>query len=317
MKILLTGMGSIGKRHAQLLRECSWDIDLITYRSDSSKSRNSFNIPEYTELEEALDTDPDIVFITNPTNQHIETALLCAKAGCDLFIEKPLSHDLENIDDLISTVENRDLITYIGCQLRFDPVLIAAQEKLQNEDLGDILSFRATSGSYLPDWRPESDYRESYSADPDRGGGVVLDLIHEIDYSHWLFGPLQATSSEIGYTGTLEIDSEALAEVLVRTSDDIIGSIHLDYCRRRPQRKLEVVCEDGTVIADIHEQTLTLEYPSSTETEKFEYGRDRRFRSQLEYFLEHVESRTLCENDIIEAKRVLQIALNIKGVIDE
>jgi len=313
MRVLLTGLGSIGQRHARLLKEVSRDIELIAYRSGTSALGNDLGVREYTRLEDGLDADPDVAFITNPTAKHVETALPCAKAGCDLFIEKPLSDDLDRVDDLIATADERNLVTYVGCQLRFDPVLNATRDQLAGGELGPVLSFRATAGSYLPDWRPDRDYRDSYSADPNRGGGVVLDLIHEIDYSHWLFGPLKCICCEVKYTDTLDIESEAIAEAIVRTSDNILGSIHLDYCRKQPQRTLEVVCENGTLIADLKNQTLTVEYPSSTETETFDYDRDERFRKQLSYFLKHVDTREACENDLREGKEVLEVALDMKG----
>ena len=317
MRILLTGLGSIGRRHTRLLQESTRNIELIAYRSRASETGNGFGIPEYTQLQDALEADPDIAFITNPTHKHIETAMRCAKAGCDLFVEKPLSHDLNRVDKLISITEERDIVTCVGCQLRFDPVLNAAQERLQGDDLGSTISFCATAGSYLPEWRPDSDYRDSYSADPDRGGGVVLDLIHEIDYAHWLFGPLECTASEIEYTDTLDIESEAIAEAIVKGPDNCLGSIHLDYCRRQPRRTLEVICERGTIIANLEKKTLTVQYQSSTEQETFEYGRDQRFRKQLEYFLKHVDTRKACENNLQEGKDVLEIALEIRGGHDE
>jgi predicted dehydrogenase len=313
MRILLTGLGSIGRRHARLLYEELRGVELLIYRSGTSQSGNPFNASEYTDLQDALAQDPDIAFITNPTHKHIETATDCARAGCHLFIEKPLSHTLENVERLIRIAKENDLVTHVGCQLRFDPTLNAAREVINSNDLGDVLSFRATSGSYLPEWRPEQDYRNSYSADPERGGGVVLDLIHEIDYTYWLFDNISCVGSAIAHTSTLEIDSEAIAEAVMKVPDDVIGSIHLDYCRRQPKRVLEVVCEDGTVIADLQEQMLTIEWPSTTETESFDYGRDRRFVAQLNHFIENVHTGEKCDNDLSEAKEVLQIALDLKG----
>ncbi|GAA0512407.1 Predicted dehydrogenase [Halorubrum aquaticum] len=313
MRILLTGLGSIGRRHARLLYEELEEVELLIYRSGTSQSGNPFGAPEYTDLQDVLAQDPDIAFITNPTHKHIETATACARAGCHLFIEKPLSHTLENVERLIGIAKENDLVTHVGCQLRFDPTLNAAREIINSNDLGDVISFRATSGSYLPEWRPEQDYRDSYSADPERGGGVVLDLIHEIDYTYWLFDNISCVASAIAHTDTLEINSEAIAEAVMRVPGDVIGSIHLDYCRRQPKRVLEVVCEGGTVIADLQEQMLTIEWPSTTDTESFDYGRDRRFVAQLHHFIENVHSGGKCDNDLSEAKEVLQIALDVKG----
>ncbi|MFC6752613.1 Gfo/Idh/MocA family protein [Halorubrum tibetense] len=313
MRILLTGLGSIGRRHARILHEELDELELLIYRSGTSQSGNPFGAPEYTDLQDALAQDPDVAFITNPTHKHVETAIACARAGCHLFIEKPLSHTLEDIEKLIRIAKKNSLVTHVGCQLRFDPTLNAAREVINSEDIGDVLAFRATSGSYLPEWRPEQDYRDSYSADSERGGGVVLDLIHEIDYTYWLFDNISCVASAIAHTDTLEINSEAIAEAIMRVPGGVVGSIHLDYCRRQPKRILEVVCEDGTVIADLQEQILTVEWPSATDTESFDYERDRRFVGQLNHFIQNVRSGGKCDNDLTEAKEVLQIALDIKG----
>lgn len=311
MQVLLTGLGSIGSRHARLLREHDREIELLAYRSKGETRVPG--ITEYTDLQTALGTDPDIAFITNPTHLHVETALQCARSDCHLFIEKPLSHTIDGVEELLAEVQDRNLITQMGCQLRFDPVLNRARELLKSGSLGEPLAFRVTAGSYLPEWRPNQDYRQSYSADPDRGGGVVLDLIHELDYAYWLFSPPSRLSSELRYTDTLDIDSEAIIEAVLTTRDGMLGSIHLDYCRRQPQRRLEVTCEEGSVIADLEAKTVTVERPDETEINSFEYGRDRRFEAQLDAFLANVENKTESSNDLREGKEVLQFALELKA----
>ncbi len=309
MRVLLTGLGSIGTRHARLLSEHERNIDLLAYRSNESGQKSG--ITEYTDLDEALATNPDVAFITNPTHLHVKTGLRCARAGCDLFIEKPLSNTMRGVPELLAEVEDRDLVTQMGCQLRFDPVLNRVKELLDDGCLGKTLSFRVTAGSYLPAWRPD-DYRQSYSADPGRGGGVVLDLVHELDYSYWLFGPPKRITSELRYPETLDIESEGIAEAVLTTEGGLLGSIHLDYCRRQPQRKLDITCADGSIIADLEAKTVSVERPDTTETESFEYDRDRRFRAQLDEFLQHVEHRTKSPNDIREGREVLAFALQLK-----
>lgn len=313
MKVLITGLGSIGERHAKLLSQREEAIELIAYRSEYSESQDSLDIREFTDLDEALKLNPDIAFITNPTFLHVETALKCARAGCNLFVEKPLSHSLTGVDELIREADSRGLITMVGCQLRFDPVLNRVHELVNSERFGQALSFRIYSGSYLPDWRPQQDYRKSYSADPNKGGGVVLDLIHELDYLHWIFDKPSQIQSEITHVDSLEIDSEAIAEIVVRTKQDIVGNVHLSYCRKQPRREIEVVCEDGTVIGDLANRTLTLEKESGKDVENFDYGRNRRFKKQLDYFLSNVKSADVCENDLIEGKEVLETALEVKS----
>lgn len=312
MRILLTGLGSIGRRHARLLREHDCSFEIIAYRHDPSDIGNSMNIEVYTDLTEALETSPDVAFVTNPTHLHVNTALQCARYNCHLFIEKPISNTLDGVNELIEEVTKRDLVTQIGCQLRFDPVLNHVKDLIEGNELGEPLSFQVYSGSYLPDWRPNQDYRESYSADPQQGGGVVLDLIHEIDYVRWLFGPTSTVKSEISHVVSLNIDSEAIAEILVRVRSGVVGNVHLSYCRIQPRRTVEVVCEEGVVTGDLKNKEVITETKSAREVQTYEYGRDTRFRNQLDYFIEHVQTNSQCENDLKEGKEVLKTALNVR-----
>ncbi len=310
-RVLITGLGSIGQRHARLLREHAHEFDIAAYRRTADG--HSTEIKEYTTWSEVNTFDPELAFITNPTHKHVQTALKCARLDSHLLVEKPLSHTLANIEPLLEEVNDRGLTTLMGCQLRFDPVLSRVSEILHSGELGEIVSFRSVAGSYLPEWRPNSDYRDSYSADPDKGGGVVLDLIHEFDYIYWLFDDPTVVSSALSYPEMLDIQSEAVAEILLTASDGTPGSIHLDYCRRQPERTLEIVAEHGTVIADLQNHTLQIEYPQSTTEESYEYERDRRFKNQLDYFIDRIKCGDSCENDIKEGKEVLQLALEAKN----
>jgi predicted dehydrogenase len=317
MRVLFTGLGSIGRRHLRLLREREEVDDILAFRSGTSASPTPEGVTEHSELEAALEANPDVAFVTNPTALHVETALQCGRAGCDLFIEKPLSHSLEGVAELCSVAASEDLVTCVACQLRFDPILRWVQESLESGRIGEILSHRAYSGSYLPDWRPDQDYTDSYSARGDLGGGVVLDLIHEIDYTYWLFGDVDCLSAEVDKVSQLDIETADIAEVVLRTEEGTIGNIHLDYMRRTPRRTLEVIGSEGTIHADLIEQSVTVDGPDEKTTKSFEYSRDAVFREQLDAFLGHVENGTACQNDVWEGKRTLQIALDIRAEMDE
>lgn len=313
MRVLVAGLGSIGRRHARLL-DARDGIDLVAYRTGNGPGTPvELDVETYDGIDAALATSPDVAFVTNPTNKHVETALYCARRGCDLFIEKPLSHERAGTADLIEVAERRDLVTMVGCQFRFDPVLQRVRKILKANTYGPVQSFRSYSGSYLPDWRPGRDYRTTYSAHTDRGGGVVLDLIHELDYLCWLFGSPDRVSSALTSVPGLEIDSEAVAEILMTVAGGTPGSIHLDYCRPVPKRSLELNCEDAVVQADLLDGSVHVETPEGTEHEEYDVDRDDRFRAQLDYFLKHVREREACHNDLRTAKNVLDVALEIKA----
>jgi len=312
MRVLFTGLGSIGRRHLEILREREEQFDVDAYRSGETQVEAPPGVTEYGSLEEALSVDPEVAFITNPTALHVETAIQCAERGCDLFIEKPLSDSLSGVDELEETVRRHGLTTYVGCNLRFTPVLQTVKEVLEDDRVGDILSFRVHAGSYLPDWRPDQDYRESCSASAELGGGVVLDLIHEFDYVYWLFGDITEVAGFTDQIGSLEIATEDVSEVSLRTAAGAVGSVHLDYFRRIPRRTVEVTGEEGVVSADFNAKEVTVETPDDTDVYGFEYERDDVYRDQLKYFLSHVRDGSPCHNDIAEAKKVLEIALEVK-----
>ena len=313
-RVLFTGLGSIGSRHLRLLRERDEAFEVHAYRSGSSDTSTPEGVIEHTDLEAALEANPDIAFVTNPTAKHVQTATACAKTGCDLFVEKPLSHTLSNVDKLITVAEERDLVTKVGCQLRFHPVLQRVRTVLNRGTIGKVFSFRAYAGSYLPDWRPEQDYRDSYSADSALGGGVVLDLIHEIDYCYWLFGDVAGVRAWTGQVSDLEIRSEDLAELIIETESETVGQIHLDYYRPEPRRTLEITGREGLLRADLNDQTVRYTTQDGETRDTFDVNRDDVFRAQLDDFLANVRSREPADNDLREAKEVLGIALNAKGV---
>lgn len=310
MRVLVAGVGSIGRRHLRHLRERREVTEIVAYRRAIVGDIDG--VREFDDIHDALDTNPDVAFITNPTHLHVETAIACARAKCDLFVEKPLSNDCEGIDELCSVADKQELVTMVGCQLRFTPVLDRVSDLVTNTEMGSVLSFETYSGSYLPDWRPNQDYRDSYSADPDAGGGAVLDLIHELDYTYWLFGPFDEICGRVGRISSLDVKSEDVA-VMTLGSDHLLGSVHVDYCRPVPRRTLEVVFDEGVVTADLIEQTVTIERRDGSETESFDYDRDDVFRRQLDYFLGAVDRRESTCNDIHEGKEVLSLALKAKS----
>lgn len=316
-RVLFAGLGSIGQRHLSVLRDADEDFDVVAYRSSEGEAGTFENVDEYRSLDAALSTEPEIAFITNPTHRHVDTARSCAAHGCDLLVEKPLSHTMEGVDELIETVDRQDLVTMMGCQLRFDPVIERVRELLTDGVIGEPYSFDITAGSYLPEWRPGRDYTETYSAKAAMGGGVVLDLIHEIDYAKWLFGELVEIQSHVGQISSLDIETEDIAEVNCRTVNGQIGRIHLDYYRQPGARRLEVVGDRGVVEADIQNGTVCHLGPDTEKTETFEYERNERFRQQLASFLDHVRSRDPCENDVSTGKMVLRTALKIRSEHDD
>jgi predicted dehydrogenase len=314
MKILFTGLGSIGLRHLKLLKQRNEDHRFLAYRSGKGGNIKKYSdVEEYADLQQALQEKPDVVLITNPTHLHIPTALSCARAGCDLFIEKPLSDSLGGVAELEKLAVEKDLITYLACNLRFHPVLVKISELLEAGKIGAVRYFRVECGSYLPGWRSGRDYRSSYSADPNRGGGVLLDLIHEIDYSCWLFGLPDNVKGAARKISDLEIKSNDFSEMIFEYDADLSGSIQLDYFSQVPRRTVEIQGEKGMLVGDLLKNNVKLQTTEAEELIEFEEGMESSYESQLDYFLEHVKEHKKCENDIQQGKKILKLVLKLRN----
>ena len=221
MKVLLVGMGSIGKRHARILLD-RLGHELFAFRSSESR----LNIPGIVEVcswQEVDGSKPEVAFITNPTMLHIQTALNCAERGMHLFIEKPLSHSLDGIDELKAISDRRALTCYVAYCLRFHPVIVKVKELIHGRRIYHV---RAVSSSFLPHWRPAS--TDSYSRHREKGGGVVLDLSHEFDYSKYLFGDITSISGSCGKVSNVTVDVEDYADVIFKAGG-VPVNLHINF----------------------------------------------------------------------------------------
>ena len=178
MKFLIAGYGSIGRRHLNNLLSLGYS-DIVLYRTHQSTLGEDpvKDIPVETNLTKALEMQPDAVIISNPTAKHLEVAIPAAKAGCHILFEKPISHNFDGIDDLKKALQEGGGKVLVGYQFRFHPGIKKIKEILKNKVVGVPLSVRCEWGEYLPDWHPWEDYRKSYSARKDLGGGRCVDVI--------------------------------------------------------------------------------------------------------------------------------------------
>ena len=189
MKFLIAGLGSIGRRHLRNLQALG-ETDIVLYRTRRATMPEDelSGLPVETDLHRALDGRPDAVIVANPTALHLEVALQAAEAGCHIFLEKPVSSSLDGLDRLADAAVNSGSRILVGFQFRFHPTLQKAAQLIKDGAIGDVLTIHARWGEYLPNWHPWEDYRSSYAARSDLGGGVTLTLTHPLDYIRWLAG---------------------------------------------------------------------------------------------------------------------------------
>ena len=317
-RVVVIGCGSIGQRHIRNLQSLGvQNIVACDPRPDrQAEARERYGVSAVGDLEKALGESPAIAFVTTPTAYHIEPALQAARQGCDLFIEKPLSHSLDQVSDLLQTIRARGLVCLVGCNMRFHPAIATIKDVVERKTIGPVLSVRVQAGSYLPDWHPWEDYRQGYSANQRLGGGVVLDGIHEIDYLCWMLGDVDTVTCLAEKVSALEIDTEDVAEILLRFRSGAIAEIHLDYVQRAYGRSCQLIAQDGTLVWDFSDQTVRLFRAATKRWEVLREDREFDFNhtyvEEIRHFLACVADRSKPLQDAAEGFRALKVALAAK-----
>ncbi|MCJ7766964.1 Gfo/Idh/MocA family oxidoreductase [Candidatus Bathyarchaeota archaeon] len=318
LRFLVIGCGSIGKRHIKnLLALGAKNLLVYDTRQDRlAEARSELNVDTVDNLDHAWEKEPEVVLITTPTSSHVSLALQAAHRNCRLFIEKPLSDRLEGINELIEVVRKQNLISLIGCNMRFHPGILAVRSLLSDGAIGHVVAARAEAGYYLPDWHPWEDYRSSYSAKKELGGGIILDAIHEIDYMRWILGEVTAVVCFAGRLSSLEIDTEDVAAMVLRFASGAIGEIHLDYVQRTYSRTCEIIGEEGTIRWDYGAGEVRLYRADTREWQVFAdptgWEPNRMYVDEMRHFLRCLTGEEKSTLDIFEATRVLEVALQAK-----
>ena len=326
MKFLIAGLGSIGRRHFRnLIALGETDIVLLRTRKATLPDDELAGYPVETDLQEALKKHrPDAVIVANPTSMHLDVAIPAAEAGCHLLLEKPVSHSLERLDILQRTAEKSGSKILVGFQFRYHPTLNKARDLIQSNTLGKILTVHVHWGEYLPQWHPWEDYRQSYAARADLGGGVIVTLTHPLDYLRYLLGDVASLWSFNGHISPLEMDVEDVAEIGLKFANGAMGSVHLNYVQRPPIHRLEIAGTDGTLRWDnadgvLHFHKMQMSFGSYTDNppapviEMFSppegFERNQLFLAQTKHFIEIVrgEAEPVCNLD--DGIQALKMAL--------
>ena len=301
MKILIVGLGSIGKKHLSVLKPLAPTAEIFALRS-SNKHAKINGVQDIYSIED-LPSTLTFAIISNPTYLHFETIKALLPMNIPLLIEKPLAH---SVKDAIQIVKNtpKELISMISCNLRFHPCIIYLREQIKNMDWIEINSY---CGSYLPEWRPDSDYTQSYSAKREYGGGVDLDLIHEIDYLYSLLGKPEKITSVKKNISRLNINAPDYSNYILEYEKGVV-SIILNYYRRTPRRTIEVITKDDVLNIDLLEYSIFSEVQNKTIFSE-RIDRIELLKRQMKYFLTCLKNNEQTINPISVAHDVLKLCL--------
>ncbi|MEN9907219.1 MAG: hypothetical protein RLZZ540_360 [Bacteroidota bacterium] len=304
MNVLIVGLGSIAKKHLVALQSLSFNKNIYALRSSINADEvdgvtNVFNLDDVTILF-------DFAIISNPTNLHCQYIEILSQKSIPLFIEKPAVHSLENVDEILQLVSQNNTVTYVACNLRFHPCITFLKNKFDSEDLR-INELNVYCGSYLPDWRPGKDYRKIYSANIVMGGGVHLDLFHELDYTTWLFGFPNISNAFCRSVSSLAIDAFDYANYVLQY-DSFTASLVLNYYRRKPKREIEIVLENEIWTVNLLENTIKKDNGELL-FEALDFNIKDTYKDQMIYFIEGLKDNRQPMNSLEESIKVLKICL--------
>lgn len=305
MKVLIIGLGSIANKHIHALRTLCHDIDIYALRSGivANEIIGVKNIYTLNGLPDVI----DFVIISNSTNLHFETILKMIEYNIPIFVEKPVVHDLQSAVKLNGILNNTNIFNYVACNLRFNPCLQFLKSELEDK-LQTINEVNVYCGSYLPDWRPGKDFRQIYSANSSLGGGVNLDLFHELDYTCWIFGLPNQNRGYNSSCSTLGISSADYANYLLSYNNFNV-SIVLNYYRRKAKRTIEILFEHDTWTVDLLKNTIQNDQGEII-INHHDFEMSSTYINQLNYFITCLKAKRRPMNTISESLEILKICLD-------
>ncbi len=284
-KVLVIGCGSIGTRHARILKSIVPCI-IFAFRPVLHRSRAHFAEGILSDWGRVQKEKIDFAVIANPSALHMRPALSLAQLGIPFLIEKPVSTSLEHTKKLADAVHSKQIPVLVGFNLRYHILYRKLKHLIASKTLGIPLFFSAETGYFLPYWRND-DYRKSYSAQKLLGGGVIFDLTHELDMAVDLFGPVSAVSCMKGKISNLQIQTEDIAEISLRHKNKRFSHIHVDYLQKKYTRRFKVVCERGEIVWDYAQGCINVFRGKTTGTvaQPADYHRDETFYRQAKHWL--------------------------------
>lgn len=311
----IVGFGSIGKKHLRILKLIRPDIKVTLVRSGIGNNSGDSGLADSVvfSLEDAIANGIEAAIICSPAPFHVETAIMLIQFGIHLLIEKPLSNNLENLQQLVELANKKNTVVLIGYVLRYSSSARKFLSLIKNNSVGECLHARIVASSYLPDWRKNQNYKDSVSASSELGGGVLLELSHELDYIRWFFGEIKSIYANLHNSSHLGIDVEECADLILVNEQGMPISLHLDFHQKIPERTCIVAGSKGSIKWDAIANSVSWgETAAKIESITQESdNKDIFYSDQLEHFFECIEKHSkpiVSLHDGIKAIQLVEFA---------
>ena len=316
MKVAVIGCGSIGRRHiSNFLKN---DCEVIAYnRSNQRRNfvKDKYKIKTFDDLNKIVKCQPDLAVICSPNKFHLEQSIFFAQNSVHLFIEKPLCLIDQDLKKLKSIIKKNKIITHVGCNLRFNYGILELRKLIKKNIIGKILNAEFNTGMYLPDWHPNEDYKKMYSSKKKLGGGVLMDMIHEIDLSIWLFKNPIYIASIIKNTKTLKINTEDFINIIMSYKNNLTVSMNLNYIEKPHRRTIRLIGAKGILDLDLIKKQLVICQGNKMKKIKFPKYIDHNnmYMEQNRYVIKQIIQRKKSINNVSIAEKTIALAKKINN----
>jgi predicted dehydrogenase len=313
--ILIVGAGSIGERHIRNLWQLGYrNIVVFRQRNLPFRDLGTAQVRVVQSWDLVADLRPYAAIICSPTSFHLEQSLRLVALGTHVLVEKPLDAHTQHFPQLIEAVTTHNVWFQVGYMMRFHPLLQQIKTIIASRRYGNLLSIHSKWGEYLPDWHPWEDYRISYAAQKELGGGVALTLSHDLDVANWLAdADVVSSYTQKNFASNLELNVEAGADVLIKYQNGTTANIHLNFYEKQKERFLKVVLDDASLHFDFFNASLLLKTAQGEEKIVLEaFDRNDLFLEQSKFFFQKINQFSLSESlkQIKDSETIINICNN-------
>lgn len=291
--ILVVGAGSAGERHIRNLWRLGYR-DLIVYRQRNLPFRDigEATVNILTAWSDACGQKPFAAIICTPTAQHLQQVVDCLNAGMHVLVEKPLSHTMFDEQSLMDLLEEKNRVLQLGYMLHYHPLLKEVKQYIAERKFGNIINIQTYWGEYLPDWHPWEDYRQSYAANKEAGGGAALTLSHDVDIVNWLMDALPVRYNAMpNFASPLEVNTDSAFDALLGYANGVTAHVHVNFCQRIAQRWYKVLFDEAVADIDYYNASLKISTGNHIEEKRLDsFDRNEMFIAELQDFFSRIEA---------------------------
>ena len=307
--LTIVGLGSIGRRHLRVARENFAGLKISAVRSGLGGDPAERNLldAEFMSIEEACRNGVDAAVISSPASLHAAQACSLIENNVNVLIEKPVAISIDDVSTIEQALGTRDLVCQVGYVLRHHPALQYLKKCIEDRMIGEISHIRSVCSSYLPEWRPGTDYRNSVSSKTTLGGGVLFELSHDLDYLLWCFGPVADVKANLASRNILGIEAPETAQLMLRHDSGAIASVHLDFNSRTTIRQCSVTGSAGMLVWDGVDQSVICRTDEGETTRSFAQPADKMYADQLTSFIGLCEGKKKAGVTLGEGSQVLEV----------